>query len=750
MSRAPAESPTGAGAGSAPRRPCHGIAAMTGATPPGLAPEAIAALLEARHGDPFAILGRHPIAGGISVRALRPGAAVMRIEDGPTLDRVGDTALFEWHGSSDALAPHYRLQWLDEHGQWHSACDPYTFAPQLADFDLHLFGEGRHRHAQRLLGARCHRVEGIDGVLFSVWAPNAERVSLVGDWNGWDGRVHPMRVRGGSGVFELFIPGIESGVFYKFELRTRLGVVLKSDPYARAAELRPGTASRVVAESTYRWRDDDGMSARPGNDWLHRPLSAYEVHAGSWHRDGERFLDYRELGRRLADYATRLGFTHVELLPITEHPLDASWGYQTTGYFAPTSRFGGPDDLRALIDTLHAAGIGVLLDWVPGHFPRDTHALACFDGTALYEHEDPRRGEHRDWGTLIYNFGRNEVRSFLISSALWWLQEFHIDGLRVDAVASMLYLDYSREPGEWLPNRYGGRENLEAVSFLRELNEVTHELAPGTVTIAEESTAWPQVTRPTWVGGLGFSMKWNMGWMHDTLDYLGHEPVHRKWHHERLTFGMLYAWSENYLLPLSHDEVVHGKHSLLGRMPGDRWQQFANLRLLYAYQWTYPGKKLLFMGGELGDPREWDHDRALDWGLESHPSHAGVQHLVGDLNRLYSSRAALHGSEFDAEGFAWIDCHDAEQSVVSYVRRHAGEVCLVVLNFTPVPRNDYYVGVPFAGDWHELLNSDSRHYGGSDLGNGGTLVAEPVAWMGQPARVRLTLPPLAALVLAPR
>jgi 1,4-alpha-glucan branching enzyme len=594
-------------------------------------------------------------------------------------------------------------------------------------------------------------LDGVNGTRFAVWAPNAERVSVVGSFCDWDGRRYPLRSLGSSGVWELFLPGIGNGEVYKFEIRNRDtgALVLKSDPYARCGEYRPATAS-IVAGSDYQWRDHDWMRARPHNDWLHRPMSIYELHAASWQRNGDgSMLGYRQLAERLIPYVQRLGFTHIELLPITEHPLDDSWGYQTTGYFSPTRRHGWPDELRYFIDECHQHGIGVLLDWVPAHFPRDAHGLARFDGAALYEYADPRQAEHRDWGTLIFNYERNEVRSFLLSSACYWLEEFHFDGLRVDAVASMIYLDFGRGK-DYVPNRHGGRENLEAISFMRTLNSATHGRNPGTVIIAEESTDWPQVSRPTDGGGLGFSMKWNMGWMHDTLGYFKQDPVHRSFHHNRLTFGMMYAYSENFVLPLSHDEVVHLKRSILGRMPGDRWQQLANLRLLYTYMWTLPGKKLLFMGSEFGDPWEWDFHHALPWWLIDHPEHAGIQRVLGDLNRLYREEGALHRYEFEPRGFQWLDCDDAAQSVLSFIRRGDDRELVIVLNFTPIPRTNYRLGVPLATNWVELFNSDSTHYGGGDMGNAGVLRVEPHPMHGQSQSLSLTLPPLGALILAPK
>ena len=708
---------------------------------------------EARHHDPFAVLGRHQTAEGELVRAYLPGARSAAIVDGALpLQRVNGSDFFEWRGQTGLVPAHYRLQWQTGEGEQRTAYDPYSFPPQIPDFDIHLFNEGKHWHAYKFLGAHPWTVDGVEGVLFATWAPNAARVSLVGDFNRWDGRVHPMRVRGGSGVWELFIPDLRPGTLYKFELRNRDSgrIYLKADPYGQQFELRPSTASIVPEETSHRWNDGTWMEGRRGADWQHRPVSIFEVHLGSWQKDDQgRFLNYRDLARRLVDYVKPLGFTHLELLPITEHPLDASWGYQTIGNFAATSRFGTPDDFRFFVDLCHQNDLGVFLDWVPGHFPKDPHGLVRFDGSALYEHEDPRRGEHREWGTLIYNYGRNEVRNYLLASAVFWLEEFHLDGLRVDAVASMLYLDYSRQAGEWLPNIYGGNENLEAIAFLRQLNEVAHGRFPGAVVMAEESTAWPMVSRPTWLGGLGFSMKWNMGWMHDTLEYMSKDPIHRHYHHDKLTFGMLYSFTENFILPFSHDEVVHGKRSLLYRMPGDEWQRFANLRLLYTYMFTYPGKKLLFMGSEFGQGNEWDAGATLDWFVLQYPFHQGVQRLVGDLNRLYRGTPALHQLEFDSRGFEWIDCHDATQSTLSYLRCAGDQVAVVALNFTPVPRNAYRLGVPKPGAYREAINSDSDYYAGSNLGNAGLVEAESIPWMGRPYSISITLPPLAGVVFLP-
>ncbi|HHH48610.1 MAG TPA: 1,4-alpha-glucan branching protein GlgB [Gammaproteobacteria bacterium] len=708
-------------------------------------------ILEARHHDPFEILGRHKMGKDDVVCVFQPRAREVKLAGKYVMRRYGDTDLFLWRGDGKGLPCPYTIHWVDDTGNRHQRIDPYCFAPQISDFDMHLFAEGTHLHAYRFLGANPRTVDGIDGVLFATWAPNAQRVSVVGDFNHWDGRCHPMRVRGGSGIWELFLPGVGEGAHYKLEIRDQHGHLhLKADPYGRAFELRPGTAGLITPDSDYVWHDTNWRDHRENLDWLHAPMSIYELHPGSWQRDDNgEFLDYRTLAHRLVGHARHLGFTHIQLLPITEHPLDASWGYQTTGYFAPTSRFGSPDDFRYFVDHCHQHGIGVLMDWVPAHFPKDAHGLARFDGSALYEHEDPRKGEHQDWGTLIYNYGRNEVKSFLLSSAIYWLEEFHIDGLRVDAVASMLYLDYSRDEGEWLPNIYGGNENLEAIDFIRQMNTVIHEHHPGCLTIAEESTSWPQVSRPTWLGGLGFSMKWNMGWMHDTLTYFSKDPIHRHYHHQQLTFGLLYAFTENFVLPFSHDEVVHGKGSLLGKMPGDEWQKFANLRLLYTYMYTYPGKKLLFMGCEFGQGREWNFDASLDWYVLDYPLHRGVMDLLKDLNHLHREQPPLHQYDFDNQGFEWIDCNDAAQSTISYLRKSDDRLVVVVLNFTPVVRENYRIGLPAGGQWRELLNSDSEFYGGSNTGNGSPIIAEEQAWMNRPYSVELTLPPLGALILTP-
>jgi len=628
----------------------------------------------------------------------------------------------------------------------------------LTDFDLYLIGQGTHRRAYGKLGAHPGEEAGVGGTRFAVWAPNAADVSVVGDFNGWKPDATPLRRAGESGIWQGFVPGMGHGALYKYAIRPRGGGdwIQKADPYAFAAELRPNTASAVADLTVYSWGDSDWMKERARRDWMAAPIAVYEVHLSSWRRDPEqpdRFLTYREIADQLPQYVADMGYTHVELLPIAEHPLDMSWGYQVTGYYAPTARFGPPDDFMYFVDRCHAAGLGVLVDWVPAHFPRDAYALARFDGTHLYEHADPRQGEHPDWGTLVFNFGRHEVRSFLISNAIFWLDAYHIDGLRVDAVASMLYLDYSRSEGQWVPNRHGGRENLEAIDFLRELNRVVHEECPGALMIAEESTAWPKVTGPIEEGGLGFDLKWNMGWMHDTLDYMALDPIHRRYHHNRLTFSLMYAFSERFLLPLSHDEVVHLKGSLLTKMPGDAWQKFANLRLLYAYMWGHPGKKLLFMGGELAQWGEWNYAQSLDWHLLELPQvgalHRGAQRLIKELNGLYGSRSCLHEVDFDWQGFEWIDLSDSQNSVISFQRRSRnGEDSMIfVCNFTPVVRQGYRIGLPHPGQYREVLNTDAEEFGGSGVLNQSLIEASDTPWHGQPHSAEITLPPLAAFLL---
>jgi 1,4-alpha-glucan branching enzyme len=656
--------------------------------------------------------------------------------------------------TTDGDLPDYRLRVTWPGGHTDEIDDPYRYGRVLSDFDLYLFGEGNHTRLYDRLGAHPMRVGATDGVHFAVWAPNAVRASVVGDFNGWDGRVHPMRSLGASGVWEIFIPAAKPGHRYKFELRTREGqLLLKVDPFGFAFEVPPLSAS-IVCNIQYEWADGEWMEAREGRaSWFHAPVAVYEVHLGSWMRvpeENDRYLTYRELADRLIPYVKEMGYTHIELLPVMEHPFSGSWGYQVIGFFAPTSRFGNPADFKAFVDACHRSGIGVILDWVPGHFPKDAHGLARFDGTGLFEHEDPRQGEHRDWGTLIFNYGRNEVRNFLLANALFWLREYHIDGLRVDAVASMLYLDYSREADEWVPNRFGGRENLEAIEFLRQLNTLTHAEHPGSITVAEESTAWPSVSRPTYVGGLGFTYKWNMGWMNDILEYVRQDPIHRRWHHRHLTFSLIYAFSENFILPFSHDEVVHGKGSMFGKVPGDDWQKAATLRALYGHMYAHPGKKLMFMGCEFGQSREWNYDTSLDWHLLQQPLHGGLRRYVQDLNRVYSQEAALHDLDFDAAGFQWVDVNDNENSVVSFIRRaRNGEFVVAILNFTPVPRDGYRIGVPAAGPYVELINSDAQAYGGGNFGNAGVAFTESIASHGWEQSLRLNLPPLACLLLKP-
>ena len=711
-------------------------------------------LAEARLHDPYACLGAQRRGDGWSMRAYNPrarAAAVATAAGWVALSRGVIAGLFETRLATRP-APPWRLR-FKEGGGTRECFDPYSFPLTLSEDDLYLFGAGRLHQAYLTLGARPMTHEGVPGVRFAVWAPNAERVSLIGDFNSWDGRAQPLQSRGASGVWELFMPELPAGTLYKYEIRNRANgtVLVKTDPYAQGFELRPATASRVCQPEQHAWDDAGWLERRARTNWLHAPLNIYEVHAASWRRHADRrSYSYSELADALIPYAADMGYTHIELMPISEYPLDESWGYQTTGYFAATSRYGSADELRAFIDRCHAAGLGVILDWVPGHFPQDQFALARFDGTALYEHEDPRLGVHPEWGTHTFNYGRNEVRSFLLSSAHYWLSQFHFDGLRVDAVASMLHLDYARAAGEWLPNRHGGNENLEAVEFLRELNIMLHAEFPGVLSIAEESTAWPMVSRPVYLGGLGFTLKWNMGWMHDTLDYLRHDPVHRRFHQDQLTFGQLYAYTENFVLPLSHDEVVHGKGSLLRKMPGDAWQRCANLRLLFAYQMTVPGKKLNFMGSEFGQEREWAAQGELDWGLLGDTAHAGIARLSRDLNRLYRDNPALHELDHAAEGFAWIDCHDAEQSIICFERRSRnGALVVVILNFTPVPRIGYRIGLPRGGTYSEIFNSDSRYYGGSDVGNGAGIEAEARAWMNRSYSASVTVPPLGAVIFAP-
>ncbi len=703
------------------------------------------------HAEPHALLGAHATDAGLVVRAFRPGAEGVRVlaegREPAGLELRDPAGLFEGVVELDGPPYRYRLEITSSTGEVFEAGDPYRFLPSLGELDLHLAGEGRHERLYESLGAHPRELDGEEGTAFAVWAPNARGVRLVGDFNFWDGRAHPMRSLGASGIWELFVPGLEAGAHYKYELNGADGrVSQRADPLAQATEVPPRTAS-VVQQARHDWADAEWVAARREADPLVKAISIYEVHLGSW-RPG---LSYLELAEELGAYARDLGFTHVELMPVMEHPFAGSWGYQVTGFFAPTSRFGSPDEFRAFVDSLHRQGVGVILDWVPAHFPRDDWALARFDGTALYEHEDPRRGSHPDWGTLVFNLGRNEVRNFLLASALFWLRECHVDGIRVDAVASMLYLDYSRKEGQWVPNAQGGREDLDSVAFLRELNQILYAEEPGVISAAEESTAWPAVSRPTYLGGLGFGFKWNMGWMHDTLSYFAHEPVHRRFHHHELTFSLIYAFSENFVLPLSHDEVVHGKGSLLAKMPGDRWQQLANLRSLYGFMWAHPGKKLLFMGGELAQEAEWNHDGSVAWGLLADPAHAGVQALVRDLNTIYRAEPALHEVDFEPAGFRWLDANDADRNILAFLRVGAdgARALACVCNLSPVPREQYRVGLPHGGRWLEVLNTDSELYGGSNVGNLGGVEAVATPWHGQPWSAELTLPPLGVIWLAP-
>ncbi len=719
----------------------------------------VARVAELRHPDPHAVLGVHPDGDGLVIRCFRPEAEKVLVlpEDGGRVElrhRHGGIWEGRVNGRKDVFR--YLLEVHYPGGRMFQLRDPYAYLPTLGELDLHLVGEGRHERLWEKLGARLMHHGGAHGVAFSVWAPTAAGVSVVGDFNGWDGRLHAMRRMGASGVWELFVPDVGEGARYKFEIRPQGDgpPLLKADPMAFRTEVPPLTASVVHNLRGYEWKDAEWMAKRAKGNALTAPMSIYEVHLGSWKRiveDGDRPMTYRELAHELADYCQHFGFTHVELLPVAEHPYGGSWGYQVTGYYAPTARFGHPDDLRYLIDHLHQRGIGVIVDWVPGHFPRDAHGLAQFDGTALYEHADPRQGTQPDWGTLVFNFGRNEVRNFLVANALFWLDEYHVDGLRVDAVASMLYLDYSRPAGGWVPNRWGGRENEEAIAFLRETNEAVRRLHPGAVTIAEESTAWPRVSHPVSEGGLGFHFKWNMGWMHDTLLYFGKDPVYRQHHHNQLTFGLLYAFSENFVLPLSHDEVVHGKGSLLGRMPGDEWQKFANLRALFAWMWAHPGKKLVFMGGEFGQGPEWNEARSLHWHQTGHWGHGGVQRLMRELNAIYAEEPALTEQDCTPMGFQWVQADAASVNTFAFVRWAKGGrshlVCAA--NLSPVVREGYRIGFPRAGTYLERLNTDASDFGGAGIGNMGRIQAEEVPWDNQPASAVVTLPPLSVVWFTP-
>jgi 1,4-alpha-glucan branching enzyme len=720
-------------------------------------------IVQLRHRSPHELLGMHVLGGGsgVVVRVFHPNALSVEVAPARQMQmprfnlKEVRPGLFEGTTREAKEVYAYELIITRLEGARIQTRDPYSFLPTVGETDLYLFGQGNEQRIYEKLGAQLRVIDGVEGAGFAVWAPTAQRVSVVGDFNDWDGRYHAMRMLGASGVWEIFIPGLREGMLYKYEIAPLAGgVTLKTDPYGFYFETAPKNSSIVWDNRKFGWTDEGWLEKRRTADAFLRPMSIYEVHLGSWMKKNKlEFLSYREMAEPLGAYVQNMGFTHVELMPVAEHAYYPSWGYQVTGFYAPTSRYGTPDDFQYFVNQLHQAGVGVLLDWVPAHFPRDDWALARFDGTALYEHEDPRQGEHQDWGTLIFNYGRHEVRNFLAANALFWCERFHIDGLRVDAVASMLYLDYSRKPGEWIPNRFGGRENLEAADFLKHFNHLVHTEHPGVVTIAEESTAWPLVTRPPYLGGLGFSYKWNMGWMHDTLGYFSREGIHRKYHQNDLTFAMLYQYHENFILPLSHDEIVHGKGSLVAKMAGDEWQRFANLRALLAYQWFFPGKPLLMMGGEFGQSSEWDANASLDWWLlDQGPYHRGIQRLVRDLNRLYQDESALWEADYDPKGFFWVDCSDADSSILSFVRqnREGSRQLLVILNLTPVLRSNYRVGLPQGGYWREVLNTDSGFYGGSNQGNFGTVQAGNYQVQHQPFSAAFTLPPLSVLALRPQ
>lgn len=740
------------------------IVRATYATMSNLSQQQIEQLVKGHHWDPLAVLGLHATqqngSAEVVIRCFLPEAKEASVyvdtseQPAIPMERVHESGLFEAVLREAPSRSPYRVRLVDFAGQVSERYDPYAFAPLLSDFDLHLFAEGTFLKAYDTLGAHLRTVNGIAGIHFVVWAPNAARVSIVGDFNQWDGRRHPMTNRGATGLWELFVPELADGTLYKYEIRPRDRdtILLKADPYAFASELRPKTASVAHDLSHYTWNDHSWMEARRRRDPLKTPVAVYEVHLGSWMRvpeEGDRWLTYRELAAKLIPYVKDMGYTHLELMPVTEHPFDASWGYQSTGYFAATRRYGTPEDFMAFVDAAHQADIGVLMDWAPAHFPDDPHGLSQFDGTHLYDHADPRLGYHPEWHSRIFNYGRVEVRNFLMNSALFWLDRYHIDGLRVDAVASMLYLDYARKAGEWIPNQFGGHENLNAVLFLKDLNVSVHREFPGVMMLAEESTSWAGVSRPTYAGGLGFTFKWNMGWMHDMLEYFSHDPVHRTYHQNQLTFGLLYAFNENFMLPLSHDEVVHGKGSLINKMPGDEWQQFANLRALYGLMYGHPGKKMLFMGGEFGQRQEWRHDGSLDWHVLVYTFHRGVQNLVRDLNLLYRAEPALHAIDHDWPGFQWVDFHDAANSIIAFLRKSVDpeEHILCVCNFTPVPRYDYRIGVPRDGYYREVLNTDASTYGGGNMGNQGGLHAQWIPSHGLPFSLALTLPPLSVLFL---
>ena len=722
----------------------------------GLPSDEVKNFVAGTHSDPFRVLGPHSVGDDLEIRVFRPDARKIEIVLDEHAGKPIAAEQIQQDGFFRATLPGatrdftYRLRITKRDGSEQVLRDPYQYGAIMGEVDLHLFAEGQHWKIYDKFGAHLRSVGDTAGVYFAVWAPNAQRISVIGDFNDWDGRVNPMRKLIGSGVWELFLPGIKQGTHYKFEIRIQTGaVLLKSDPFAFFNQHGKSTASMVYDLERYTWSDGAWMEARRKKNWPQSPISIYEVHLGSWRRkaeEGNRQLSYLELADTLLPYVLEMGYTHIELLPVTEHPFEGSWGYQVTNYYAPTSRFGPPDDFRHFIDKCHQAGIGVIMDWVPAHFPKDAYSLAGFDGTHLYEHLDPRQGEHQDWGTLIFNYGRNEVRNFLIGNALFWLDKYHIDGLRVDAVASMLYLDYSRKPGQWIPNAYGGRENLDAIYFLKRFNEVCYERFPGIITIAEESTAWPGVSRPTYLGGLGFGFKWNMGWMHDFLEYISIDPIYRKYHHGNITFSLLYAFQENFILVLSHDEVVYGKRSLLSKMPGDEWQRFANLRMFLAWMYGQPGKKLLFMGSEFGQWNEWNHDTQLDWRLLELPRHDGLRRLVQHLNYTYKSEAALWQLDDSYEGFDWIDFHDADNSVVSFLRKSSdGDIVAFVVNATPVVRYNYRLGIPESGFYREIINTDAETYGGSNIGNLGGVHSETHEWMGRPYSILIHLPPLASV-----
>jgi 1,4-alpha-glucan branching enzyme len=715
-------------------------------------------IIQTEHSDPHSVLGAHPVQinrqTGLILRLFHPDALSAEVlvgEETIPTQRLESQGIFWLWMPGRSLPMEYKVRFHFHGSATWTVDSPYRFMPTLGDQDLHYLGEGKHYNLYDKMGAHPRQIDGIPGVSFAVWAPNAKRVSLIGDFNNWDGRVYPMRSMGTSGIWELFVPGLEQGGLYKYEIQTNADELrIKTDPFAFSMELRPGSASVLWNLDNYSWCDDQWMNNRKEFNHFSSPMTVYEAHLGSWLRipgEGNRWASYREAAEPLVAHMKKYGFTHVELMPIMEHPFDASWGYQVTGYYAPTSRFGTPDDFKFFVDFLHQNQLGVILDWVPAHFPKDDYSLRLFDGTALYEHFDPKKGEHRDWGTLIFNYGRNEVRNFLVSNALFWLDKYHVDGLRVDAVASMLYLDYSRSEGEWIPNIFGGNENLEAIEFIKEFNSVIYGRFPGCFTVAEESTAWTGVTTPTYLGGLGFGFKWDMGWMHDTLTYFSKDPIHRKFHHNDLTFSMMYAYSENFVLPLSHDEVVYGKGSLLRKMPGDDWQKFSNLRLLFAYMYTHPGKKLLMAGAELGTWDEWDHESSLESHLLQYEAHSQLSKFLEDLGQLYLSSKALWEWDCRPEGFSWIDCNDNMNSILSYIRRSRDQYLVCILNFTPVPRNNYKIGVPEQAFYKEILNSDSEYYGGSNLGNAGLVESKRGRHHGYENYLELTLPPLAGLII---